>query len=305
MSKYLHLLSLPLLVTSVTYEEGAPAGVYENYVFAMEWQPQWSQPPYCDQPLVSNLSPDAYAATHWSLHGLWPNFDPDQHDGMSWPQFCVRDDGENYTKCDGSYNAEDYCQPTIAVEALNNTDAWQKYALEYSWSDLAAHEWSKHGSCSVWSSDDFFDVAQDKFNELSAGYGAAFVTENVGQTVAKADLLAAFEKDTDGSKVVFNCDSNCDLSEVWTAWNLDPDTMLPTTAKDYGDSEPCSSSCTELNIIAWTNDDGGCPVITYDDDTSTCVPNEHGPYCTSDDDCVDVPGCVRCASSSFCTTEPL
>jgi ribonuclease I len=305
-SRVLLLAVLPLLSESITYDEGAPAGVYENYVFAMEWQPQWSQPPYCDETLAANLSPSAYAATHWSLHGLWPNYDPDQHDGMSWPQFCVRDNGENYTKCDGNYDAETYCNPSDAIEALNTTEAWQKFALEYSWSDLASHEWSKHGSCSpsAWDSTTFFGVAQDKFDELVDGVGGAFVTANVGKTVAKADLVAAFQTDTDGSRVVFNCDGECNLSEVWTAWNLDADTMLPTTAKDYGDDEPCSSSCTELNILDWTNV-GDCPIVVYDDDTTECVENEHGPYCESDDDCVDVPGCVRCASSSFCTTVPL
>jgi ribonuclease I len=87
------------------------------------------------------------------MHGLWPNYDPTMHDGMDWPQFCVKDNGENYTYCDGNYNAEAYCTPTDALKAFNNTGSWQMYALEYSWSDLASHEWSKHGGCSPWESE--------------------------------------------------------------------------------------------------------------------------------------------------------
>ena len=35
--------------SAVHYEEvGAPAGQYEEYVFALEWQPEWSRPPHCE-----------------------------------------------------------------------------------------------------------------------------------------------------------------------------------------------------------------------------------------------------------------
>lgn len=50
-----------------------------------------------------------------------------------------------------------------------------------------------------------------------------------------------------------------------------------------------------------------------------CLPNEHGPKCRSDSDCegkrcgqcicthflIGVAGCIRCAHSGFCTTQPL
>jgi hypothetical protein len=34
-----------------------------------------------------------------------------------------------------------------------------------------------------------------------------------------------------------------------------------------------------------------------------CLPNTHGPPCTTDDEC-HYPGCVRCANSGFCTNVP-
>lgn len=36
-----------------------------------------------------------------------------------------------------------------------------------------------------------------------------------------------------------------------------------------------------------------------------CRPNEHGPVCGGDGDCVGYPSCVRCAHSGFCTATPL
>jgi ribonuclease I len=116
---------------------------------ALWWQPQWSLPPYCYDELVAHMTPTSYASTRLTIHGLWPNYDPSLHNGMSWPQYCTRPDGENYTACEASYSL-DYCYPAAAADKFNNTDHWQHYALEYSWSDLASHEWSKHGSCTNW-----------------------------------------------------------------------------------------------------------------------------------------------------------
>jgi len=36
-----------------------------------------------------------------------------------------------------------------------------------------------------------------------------------------------------------------------------------------------------------------------------CVPSAHGPACSSDADCADVPDCLRCAGSGYCTMQPL
>ena len=37
---------------------------------------------------------------------------------------------------------------------------------------------------------------------------------------------------------------------------------------------------------------------------TTCVPDSHGPPCTAAADCTGISGCVRCAGSGFCTTDP-
>jgi len=68
--------ALSAAVTAQTFNDGAPAGDYESYVYALEWQPQWSQPPDCSPTLAAHLSPTSYAANHLSSHGLWPNYDP-------------------------------------------------------------------------------------------------------------------------------------------------------------------------------------------------------------------------------------
>jgi hypothetical protein len=34
-----------------------------------------------------------------------------------------------------------------------------------------------------------------------------------------------------------------------------------------------------------------------------CAPNQHGPKCSSDAECIHVPSCVRCAKSGYCTNQ--
>lgn len=36
-----------------------------------------------------------------------------------------------------------------------------------------------------------------------------------------------------------------------------------------------------------------------------CVPNHHGPRCHTNQDCLSLAGCARCARSGFCTAQPL
>jgi len=171
-------------------------------VFALEWQPQWSQPPSCDEKLANHLSPDSYAATHFSVHGLWPNYDSGLHNGSSWPQYCTRPvGGQVFTDCESDPTAHPYCTPSGAATLFNTSSGWQRYGLEYAWSDLARHEWAKHGSCTPWTQERYFEHIQDMHGRLANGSGAALAAANVGGSVAREDLAAAFQKDTDGKKV--------------------------------------------------------------------------------------------------------
>ena len=232
----------------------------------MEWQPQWSSD-YCEPALAAHLSPTSWAATHLSIHGLWPNYNASVHNGYTWPQFCVRDaEGENYTKCEADINAESYCYPASASAAYNETDGpWQTHALEYSWSSksdcFSCHEWSKHGSCTNWSSVDYFARAEAMYSRLlDSGNGFSFLGQHVGDDVPLKDLHDAFEADTSGKSVAFNC-VDCALSEVWTAWAADSMTLEPGDAVDYPGDDPCGS-CETVKILAWTQDDGTCPPST-------------------------------------------
>ncbi len=225
---------------------------------------------------------------------------------MGWPQYCVTPDGTNYVNCEKYNYAETYCQPTTrTLDEFNITGRWKTYAVEYSWNDMVPHEWSKHGSCSGYNQTYYFTVVEQMYERLREGVGFEFVTAHVGQEVLYSDLNNAFLQDTQGNRLAFVCRS-CQLSEVWTAWDADPVTLLPTTPIATSDADSCAS-CKYVTILAYNGCGGG---LQY------CASGALGPECvydtnagTSEDPCLQYQGCLRCAKSEhsgehYCTSQP-
>ena len=195
----------------------------------------------------------SYGATHLSVHGLWPNFDPAQHGGLLWPQFCVSGTRNYSAACDPGMS-DAICAIEAATAAVfNGTDgAWHTHNPEYAFSDLAAHEWAKHGSCSGLAQVDYFSLVEEQALPLTNGTGGALVTASVGANVSHAQLAAAFGADVNGKIVVFSCTDKCALSDVWFAY--DRKTREPI---DCLDKDDCADRCDAgIHIIDWEKD--GC-----------------------------------------------
>jgi len=246
------------MLTTAPWQEGAPSGVFEQWVVALEFQPAWSQGK-CDEAVAQQLS-GSFAATHLSVHGLWPNFEPAQHGGLLWPQFCVAagSGGANYTSCDpaaGGRANGTICEIEPATwAAFNGTSrgTWPTHNPEYAFGDLAAHEWAKHGSCSGLAQEPYFALVEARALPLVSGTGGALVTSRVGGNASHAELAAAFGADVNGKKVSFSCSDECALSDVWFA--LDRATLAPI---DCADPDSCLDKCAGgIHIIDWDKD--GC-----------------------------------------------
>lgn len=77
------ILFLGLVAVRADYDEGAASGHYEEYVFALQWQPQWITGSDCVEGIAENLA-SSFASTHLSVHGLWPNYNASLHDDLDW-----------------------------------------------------------------------------------------------------------------------------------------------------------------------------------------------------------------------------
>jgi ribonuclease T2 len=292
---------------------GAPAGDYESYVLALEWQPSWSIDA-CpggkqqDSELIRamNSSVGAYARSHLSLHGLWPNYDPALHGGFEWPQFCNVSGQPGYPECQHDPSGP-LCHPSAkAVSTFNMTGRWQAWALQYAFGDLASHEWPKHGSCTPWSKSEelqlqYWELQEASYRNVSSGAGAALVTQNVGRDVPYATLQAAFDADTGGHHTTLTCAAGCHFDQVWLGFQAAKGSLLPLVTPLHGVNTSgvgSCASCDAVHISAWV----GCPAPSPP--ATKCMPSQHGPSCSRDADCLKVTGCVRCAHSGFCTEVP-
>jgi ribonuclease T2 len=87
---------------------------------------QSGQPPRA--PLTTNPRPRPADRFHFTIHGLWPNYD----DG-TWPQFCDSDYKFDEDKLDDLMDQLDEEWPSVFD---SDETFWD-------------HEWSKHGTCAL------------------------------------------------------------------------------------------------------------------------------------------------------------
>jgi ribonuclease T2 len=188
-----------------------PPSTFGFYLLAMQWAPACTD--------------------HVTLHGLWPNFTEEQAKGQphAWPQFCGA-----YGHCEKKEDAS--CAPNAPVPAELGA-----LAPAYVTGDLATHEWSKHGSCTVLPAADYFAAELAAIRSLpNNGTPAAL---RGGHDFAPADLQAAFG--IPAASVVLGCDDHCRLTQVGFC-----------IAKDAGDRPTTPTPCTPS--VTTSDYDNGC-----------------------------------------------
>ncbi len=203
------------------------------YLLAMTWAPSFC----CTEPGKQQCAQLAgsFAATHLTLHGLWPNFTDEQSHGRprAWPQFCG-----TYAHCE---QAED---PTCAPDVAVPTELAQ-LAPAYVSDGLATHEWSKHGSCTSLHAAGYFAAELAAIRMIPSDATPDAVRAAIGKHLAREDLQRAFGIPPDS--VVLGCDAKCRLTQV--------DFCL---AKDAHDNPTTPTPCTQN--VTTSDYDNGCVV---------------------------------------------
>jgi ribonuclease T2 len=172
------------------------------YLLAMTWAPNFC----CTEPTKQQCSQLAgsYAASHLTLHGLWPNFTDEQarERGRAWPQYCG-----SYAHCEQTEDAT--CAPGVEVPAF-----LAKYAPGYVSDNgaLATHEWSKHGSCTLLKPFDYFAMERAAIETIPSDATPDALRAAIGKDLARDDLQRAFGVPPES--VVLGCDAKCRLTQV-------------------------------------------------------------------------------------------
>ena len=160
-----------------------PEPEVDHYILALSWQPA-----FCEynmgKPECGALDEGDFAATNLTLHGLWPNAADGDH-----PFYC------GVTASDRRVDeAGDWC----ALPAPGIDQATQSALAETmpgSRSCLDRHEWVKHGTCTGFGGDAYFDTSLHLLREVEATQLANLLRANIGREVSRRELLQAWERD--------------------------------------------------------------------------------------------------------------
>ena len=205
------------------------------YVLAVSWQPSFCKSKR-DKPECATETPQGFDATHFTLHGLWPQ-----------PGSNVYCDVASNLRMDDKNGDWDQLPAPKLSDATRERLA---QVMPGTQSKLERHEWVKHGTCfGADSADEYFSKAITLIDQLNQSKVQGLFASHIGVEIDGKAIRAAFDEsfgDGAGERVRVSCKRD-------GARNLIVELTIGLVGK-IGD-EP---SLGEL-IAASTPTDPGCP----------------------------------------------
>ena len=210
--------------------KGASDGV-PFYVLALSWEPAFCEAMQGKAECKSMTSGD-YAASHFSLHGLWPQ--PRRN------VFCGVD--SSMAALDDQHQWDKLPEPELTAE----TRAALLKVMPGTQSLLQRHEWIKHGTCYLGgNANTYFSDETRLANQVNTSAVGAFMAANVGKTIQTSDLRSKFDEAFGagaGQRVRVSCDKQGRIGEITIG--LKGDIPAGTDlAKLIAASEPTDAGC--------------------------------------------------------------
>lgn len=291
--------------------ERAPteASNFGLYVLALSWAPSFC----CGHPDKQECADleHAFAGSHLTLHGLWPNYtDAQATRGRSYPQFCGA-----YAHCERDPDASCVPDPSTLPDEMRTLGPG--YVGDHDF--LADHEWPKHGSCTGLEPKAYFRAALDAMKALPGSGTPDVLAGAIGRDVAPDELAGAFG--VPAESILLSCDASCALVQVSVCLDHDasgrpttPVTCPQNTTRAQYDNGCITRHCDRITVpaagrcdLVQTHRSGERHDATRPDvrrnSGHACNHPGQGPACTSDDECTAA-GFVRCARSGCCTSQP-
>ncbi len=223
---------LPATTTPKTNQpvSGTSSGTSKDYLLALSWQPAFCETkPNNQECQILAKDPNRPEATHFVLHGLWPQPISNSYCGVS--------------KSDISLDKDHKWSDLPAVEKQLSPQTWQKLqaVMPGTLSNLHRHEWIKHGTCYPGTADEYFAEAIELLNAFNNSPVQKVVASKIGSQLPVTDIdqaLSTFGAST-GEKVEVKC-TNAVLGELWV--NLEGDITLTTPVSDLLKDAPAAQA---------------------------------------------------------------
>jgi ribonuclease T2 len=160
-----------------------PAGKGDGlpfFVLSLSWEPAFCEA-MRDKAECQAQTASSYDASHFALHGLWPQ--------PRRIMFCHVD--EALIAADDAHRWQDLPAPEMSAA----TSVALARVMPGTQSLLERHEWIKHGTCYPGgNADRYFADAVRLIDDVNASPVQAFVAAHVGETIRTADLRARFDE---------------------------------------------------------------------------------------------------------------
>nr|WP_246349496.1 ribonuclease [Devosia subaequoris] len=165
-----------------------------QYVLAVNWQPA-----FCETASRTtecrNQRENSFEATHFTLHGLWPQ--PRSN------EYCGVPERDIWASRDGRWRDLPLLDLTIAQR--RNLDE----VMPGSQSGLDRHEWTKHGTCYGSGQREYFADSLDLMLALNTSEVAELFASNIGKRITLDQLRDAFDNafgPGSGERVTMSCE---------------------------------------------------------------------------------------------------
>jgi ribonuclease T2 len=183
------VLFLPMLAAAALAQDAG--GGRTRFILAASWEPAFCATNQKKAECRGQKSGD-FDATNFSLHGLWP----------MRQEYCGVSDDQRDADRRSDWND----LPAVSLTAQTRSDLDK--VMPGKQSGLERHEWTRHGTCTGMSADDYFNAAIGLIDELNASGVRDLFAQSIGKTLTAEDIKAAFDKsfgDAASDRVKMSC----------------------------------------------------------------------------------------------------
>jgi len=150
------------------------------YAFALSWEPTFCEA-MKDKAECRAETPKSFEATHFTLHGLWPQ--PRRN------QFCDVD--PKLSALDDQHQWDALPEPELSPQ----TRAALNIAMPGTMSNLQRHEWIKHGTCyPAGNADQYFKDEMRLAADVNNSSVQKLFADNIGQQITAEAIRAKFDE---------------------------------------------------------------------------------------------------------------
>jgi len=193
-----------------------------SYLLALTWQPSFCET-HSRKKECRTQTKNRYDATHFSLHGLWPQPRNNAYCGVS--------------NMDKGIDRNKKWHLLAPVKLNQKTATKLAFVMPAVASNLQRHEWIKHGTCYGSDAEDYYSDAINLTQQINDSIVGKLFNKGVGKRVSLKQIRAHFDKAFGkgaGSKVDLRCDRKGRVSELWInlKGEVEDDTKISSLLKN-------------------------------------------------------------------------